>query len=405
LSQTYKPDLSTFAPGKRHTKREAHQPVSLPPDSRILVVGAGVFGSWTALMLLRKGYKVTLADSWGPGNSLSSSGGETRLIRAVYGENEKYFDMTVRAFDEWRRLEEHTGQKVLEQTGVAWFFNEQSESIARSIADILDNRSWAYDLVEYEKITELYPVVNPEGLSGILVEKNAGYLRARFACQVVVELFIKEGGKFDLAEVIPGKIKNEKMVSVTENARETNYDLYIFAAGPWLPALFPGMMASHLEITRQEVYYFVAPGNKSGDFAALPPWIEWDPELFYYGLHSGDFRGFKLACDKRGVICDPATMNRVPGNDLVERSRKYLSQRFPDLADAPLIESRVCQYSNTIDGNFIIDRHPEAQNVWIAGGGSGHGFKHGPEVGRIIAGIIAGETESNPDFHIPSEIP
>ena len=87
---------------------------------------------------------------------------------------------------------------------------------------------------------------------------------------------------------------------------------------------------------------------------------------------------------------DPDTTDRLVSDETVQQMRDYLAQRFPALAAAPVVDGRVCQYENTSNGDFIIDRHPERQNVWFAGGGSGHGFKHGPAVGEYVARVLAG---------------
>jgi len=108
-----------------------------------------------------------------------------------------------------------------------------------------------------------------------------------------------------------------------------------------------------------------------------------------------------VACDIRGEISDPSTMERIPQEEWINRSRDFLSRRFPLLADSPVIESRVCQYTNTGDGNFLLDRHPEYDNIWLLGGGSGHGFKHGPAMGRLASEVISGNRGLDPDFVIP----
>jgi glycine/D-amino acid oxidase-like deaminating enzyme len=92
----------------------------------------------------------------------------------------------------------------------------------------------------------------------------------------------------------------------------------------------------------------------------------------------------------RGPIVDPTNLEREISEQGLAAARAYLRLRFPDLTDAPLVESRVCQYENSTDQNFILDHHPEAQNVWIVGGGSGHGFKHGPAFGEMVSAAVLG---------------
>jgi glycine/D-amino acid oxidase-like deaminating enzyme len=106
-------------------------------------------------------------------------------------------------------------------------------------------------------------------------------------------------------------------------------------------------------------------------------------------------RGFKLAFDRHGEAIDPDTAERNLTKDSLELARAFLARRFPALAGAPLVEARVCQYENTSNGDFLIDRHPDFDNVWLVGGGSGHGFKHGPALGEYVATrvIEGGEIE------------
>jgi sarcosine oxidase len=90
----------------------------------------------------------------------------------------------------------------------------------------------------------------------------------------------------------------------------------------------------------------------------------------------------------------------VVSREGVARIRRYVARRLPELAGAPIVETRVCQYENTSNGDFLLDRHPGFENVWIAGGGSGHGFKHGPAVGEYVAGLVLADGRVEPRFQI-----
>jgi glycine/D-amino acid oxidase-like deaminating enzyme len=133
-------------------------------------------------------------------------------------------------------------------------------------------------------------------------------------------------------------------------------------------------------------------GSPAGDgrFGAgsLPCWVDY--RAAFYGIPAVDGRGMKTAPDRYGPVFDPSHGERIVDPESVRLARRYLGRRFPDLADAPILESRVCQYETTPDTEFIIDRHPAYDNAWIVGGGSGHAFKHGPVIGRSVAGRMAG---------------
>jgi glycine/D-amino acid oxidase-like deaminating enzyme len=165
-------------------------------------------------------------------------------------------------------------------------------------------------------------------------------------------------------------------------------DRYVFACGPWLGKLFPRTVGPHFVSTRQEVFFFgTPPGDERYDEGNMPVWAD-HGEHFMYGIPGNRGRGFKVADDTRGPEFDPTLGDRVVSELGLTEARRYVGHRFPGMKGAPLLESRVCQYENTTDHNFIVDRHPDNANVWMVGGGSGHGFKHGPALGEMVAGLV-----------------
>jgi glycine/D-amino acid oxidase-like deaminating enzyme len=155
--------------------------------------------------------------------------------------------------------------------------------------------------------------------------------------------------------------------------------------------MFPEVLGPHLKISRQEVFYFGTPADDNRfDAGEMPAWTDLGDEV-WYGVPGGKQRGFKVADDARGPEHDPSTTERTVSARGIRAAAEYVAYRFPGLTGAPLIVSRVCQYTNTPDGDFIADRHPEAGNVWLLGGGSGHGFKHGPALGEMVAAQVLGE--------------
>jgi sarcosine oxidase len=188
---------------------------------------------------------------------------------------------------------------------------------------------------------------------------------------------------------------------VTSDTR-IDADCRVFACGPWLPKMFPKLLGELIHVTRQEVFFFGVPGgDKSFGPDALPAWFDFNDLI--YGIPNIDGRGFKLAIDEHGPKFDPDAGDRVVSAESLSAARSYLAQRLPALADAPVLETRVCQYENTSNGDFLIDRHPELENVWIVGGGSGHGFKHGPAVGEYVTAMIAGTGTPEPRFSLATK--
>lgn len=364
------------------------------------VVGAGAFGGWTAISLLRRGARVTLIDAWGPANARASSGGETRVIRAIYGPDGKIVRMVVRALALWRENEARWSRRLFRSTGVLWLTGKDDRFETASLP-LLREAGLPVEELTVAEAAKRYPQINFKGIRRVLYEKEAGYILARRSCQDVVEGFVAEGGEYRQAESRPGAIHEGRMAEIAlSDGSRFAADHYVFACGPWLGKVFADVIGDSMTPTRQEVFFFgTPPGDARYRDDGLPVWVDHGARIFY-GIPAADGRGFKVADDSRGPVVDPTTQERVPTADALRAARDQLRFRFPGLADAPLLESRVCQYENTPDGRFIIDRHPEAANVWIAGGGSGHGFKHGPVVGEQVADLVLGVAKPDPYFSI-----
>ncbi|MCB1036143.1 MAG: FAD-dependent oxidoreductase, partial [Acidobacteria bacterium] len=367
---------------------------------RAVVVGAGAFGGWTALMLQRRGFQVTLVDTWGPGNSRASSGGDSRVIRGMYGPDEIYTDWVVRAFEIW--LEEISRWKLelYHPTGALWMFRGD-DGYARTSLPFLKSAGLPVEALTPSEAAKRWPQVVFEGVRSVYFEQKAGYLDARLACQTVAEGLVKEGGELVLAEARPGAREGSRLRSVElSGGRRLEADLFVFACGPWLGKAFPAEVGSKIRPTRQEVFYFGPPASPSPwQEGSFPVWIDFGERIFY-GIPGNRYRGFKVADDTHGEEVDPTTLERRPSQEALNRARGLLAERFPGLDSAPLLEARVCQYENTPDGHYLLDRHPELENLWLAGGGSGHGFKLGPAVGEHMAALVAGDAEPLPRFSL-----
>ena len=361
--------------------------MSAKKQTSVVVVGAGVFGGWTALYLLRSGAKVTLLDAWGPGNSRASSGGETRIIRATYGGRQLYSQMAVDALRLWKENERRWQQKLFFHTGVLWMAGA-SHAYEQEAMKVLKQVRAPFEKLSANEAARRWPQINFENMSWAIFEPEAGYLLARRSCEAVLEAFRAEGGEYRMAQATPGKISSNEMQAVQLNGAENvQADRYVFACGPWLPGVFP-FLAGKIRPSKQEVFFFgTAAGGKQFTDEALPTWIDNGAQMFY-GIPGNKWRGFKLACDERGPDFDPTTGERRVSDEMLQQVRGYMDRRFPGMRDAPLLETRVCQYENSTDQKFILDRHPEARNVWILGGGSGHGFKHGPALGLKAAEAV-----------------
>lgn len=368
---------------------------------QVAVIGAGAFGGWTAYNLLRNYHSVILADAWGPGNSRASSGGETRLIRATYGPAAVYTKMAVRALELWKEAEARWTRKFYHKTGLVWMITSDDDAYERAALPVLAEAGVAYERLSPEDAALRFPQIDFSSVRWVIYERDVGYLTARSSCQIVAEQFASEGGTYLQAQVKPGPIENGRMLwAESSGGTRIEAEQFVFACGPWLGAVFPGVIGSKVRPTRQEIFFFGTPaGTSAYDEGTMPAWVD-RGEKFFYGMPGNQFRGFKIADDERGETFDPTAGDRTPSAEGLSAVRAFIARRFPGLKGAPLLDARVCQYEQSSDQDFIIDRHPEAENVWIVGGGSGHGFKHGPAVGEHVAAVVRGESELNPAFRL-----
>jgi glycine/D-amino acid oxidase-like deaminating enzyme len=382
------PNLNTFSPlaspfGQKVSARGSKK-------DHIVVTGAGAFGGWSALYLLRKGFKVTLVDAWGAGNARSSSGDETRVIRSTYGANEFYFDLNVRALALWKENQERFGKQLFYNTGVLWLCHEEKTPLVDDSIPFARKHGMEYEYLSVEALKKRYGVLNVHDLHHGYFDPYGGYLKAREACQHVQEAFVNEGGHFIQGWVKPGKLHAGKLTGLSlSNGLNLTADAYLFACGPWLNQLFPDVKNSLITCTKQELYYFGVPHDQATGYDNFPVWVDVDGRDFYYGIPGNDHRGFKIGVDIRGGSFDPTSGEHAVTAEVLAHARNFLAHRFPSLRNAPLLESRVCPYESSPDGNFIFEPHPDASNVIFLGGGSGHGFKHGPALGELVASRLS----------------
>ena len=363
------------------------------PKLRVAVIGAGAFGGWTAMHLANSGAEVTLIDAWGPGNTRSSSGGDTRVIRAIYGPDRVYVEMVKRAYELWDGIGRTVAEPIYIETGALWM-HRGDDAYVRSALPIVQELGFPVDKLTVAEAAKRYPQIDFKGVQSVWFERRAGALSARRACAVVRDAFVNNNGAYRNASVKPGPIVGERMQALQlEDGSRLEADVYVFACGPWLGKLFPDVIGERVRPTRQEVFYFGTPaGSERYQPSHLPIWIDFG-ERIVYGIPDVHGRGFKVADDTRGAAIDPTTAERIASAEGLTRARHLLSERFPELAKAPLVSAEVCQYENSPDGNLIIDWHPEAKNVLLVGGGSGHGFKLSPAVGEIASRAIMNSKE------------
>ncbi len=406
--------LSLAAPAVRNVAQaQAGEPRAASGGSAwtTIVVGAGTFGAWTAWNLLRKGERVLLLDAWGPAHARASSGGESRVTRTAYGADEVYTRMAWDSLADWRWLSERSGLPVFHQTGVLFFFQREEPYLTQSI-EVHQRLKLPTEALRRPELARRFPQVNWEGVEIGLWEPQCGALMARRAVQTLVAEFVKAGGEYRTAAVLPPKVPaagasgEARLDAVrTASGEVLRAERYVFACGPWLPKVFPEALGSRIFPTRQEVFFFAPEaGDTRFQPAHFPTWADFNSGDIYYGMPDLEARGFKIAHDKHGPAIDPDTGDRTLSAAALAEVRAFMKMRFPALASRPLVESRVCQYENSSNGDLLIDRHPAWSDVWLVGAGSGHGFKHSPAVGKYTADLITGTLKAvEPRFSLASK--
>ena len=344
-------------------------------------------GAWTALVAQRAGMKVTLVDAYGAGHPRATSGDETRIIRSAHAAERFYAQWSRLARAEWIRFGEEIGETLFLPSGMLWFAHRDDGWESASERTLTELEVPVERFLPTE-VQERWPQIATDDLTFALFEPEAGVLMARRGVTAVARAFQREGGRLALGWVKPGMARGRRLLDVrTADGGTLAAGSFVFAAGPWLPRVFPRLLGDLIRVTRQDVY-FIGPSAGDGRFRpqTQPAWVDYD--LGYYGIADVEGHGFKLAPDADGPPFDPSSDDRLTDPGTAARMRDYLALRFPALAKEPIIETRVCQYETTPDTHFIIDRHPELENAIIVGGGSGHGFKHGPVIGRYVAGLV-----------------
>jgi glycine/D-amino acid oxidase-like deaminating enzyme len=388
--------------------QELHSPVASGSPKRefsntrpdIAVIGAGAFGMWTALYLNRLGANVTVVDLYGPGNSRSTSGGQTRGVKSSYGSSRhglQWAAWAQEAIQRWQRWDAEWRDNLHPRI----FFNSGDLVLRKSMSQSLKNSvtNWEslgvpFEVLTADEVGYRFPVLNVDDFEAALFEPNAGIVRSRRAIEAVASVFSSEGGAIRVARATMGKHGDSVLSELKLSSGETvSAKSYVFACGPWLPKVFPELMKKKLSTPMGHVYYFgTPPGDDRFTFPNFPS-FNFAGATGWPALNR-DYRGFRIRTGGT-LFQDPDLSDRTIDPRHHANARRFLTRYFKDLADAPVLETRACHYEYSTDFNFIIDTHPDFDNVWIAGGGSAEGFKFGPVAGEYIAKRVLNlETDS-----------
>jgi glycine/D-amino acid oxidase-like deaminating enzyme len=352
-----------------------------------LIVGAGIFGAALADRLVEEDWRVTLVDRFEPGDPRSESGGETRLLRFAHGEDALYTLSAWRARELWREL----GAEVLVESGVVWLAR-RAEGWEAASERVLRANGIPVERLAPERVARLFPSLAVDDLEFALLEPQAGVLRAADGVRALVARARSRG-----LQVVRGEARPEGDHAVVDG-RRLEADQVVWACGAWLGELFGELV--RLRVTQQQVALFDAPSDWASP--PLPAWLDFDASVYGHGVIEP--HGMKVASDREGAPVRPGVRPDPATADAPASARAYLAMRFPALAGAPVRSAPACHYSLTADGGFLFARHPDHPQAWLLGGGSGHGYKHGPALAEQVADVLAGRREPEPRFGLGERV-
>ena len=362
-----------------------------------IVVGAGIFGASTAHQLAADGWQVTLIDQDEPGNERATSSSRSRVMRYGHGHDAWYTRLAWRARTLWKQLEEETGTPLLVESGMVWFSQgaPADEAFVAGTEATLRAEGIPVERLTPGEVAALFPDGGADtgDLAFGVLEPAAGALHARTAVRLLADLAVRKGARLLRGEARPAGDPRGSAVDL--DGQILRADRVVWACGPWLPKLFPGQV--EVRVGRIEYWYYRAPAASGWTMPPLPIWYDFASN--YYGVFALDDHGLKIAPDDAGADFDPQHGSRELDHAGEPEARAYLARRFPGLA-AGLTPSggRVCQYEQTLDHEFILAPLPGVPGAWVLGGGSGHGFKHGPALGEYVARLLSGAEEPLPRF-------
>ncbi len=349
--------------------------------SQVIVIGAGIAGLMSALSILRRGHSVTLLDRWPPGHARASSSDYTRIIRSIHGSDALYTEWVREARLRWMELQEELGSTLYVECGALIIAAEHDSGWEDSTIATFDRIGVPYFKFDTGELEVRFPQFNFRNTAYGLYEPESGVLMAHRALVETANLFVREGG-----EIRRGRVRTDEFEQLFLDDKPLQADLIVVAAGPWLGDLYKRTIQPISKVVRQNIIYTSTPdSDASFDSDKMPCWVDHGYQA--YGTPSIEGHGVKAAIAWTDAIIDLDNDPRVVDEATFNRTRQYIGHRFPKLAGQRAVDQKACQIAMTPDTHFIVDFHPEFDNVLIAGGCSGHLFKHGPVFGDYVAGV------------------
>ena len=353
-----------------------------------IVLGLGAHGSAAALALARRGLRVLGLERFERGHGLGSSGGRTRIIRLAYFEDPSYVPLAVASWDAWLALEEETGASILTPTGGLYAGLPGSAVLDGAIRSAREHHL-PHEVLDTDEIRRRWPIFVPPDGAQALIEEQAGFLAATVAIETQLALAERLGAELLFGEAVSdwrpapgGGFEVETAVGRVHGAAHL-----VIAAGAWTTFFVPDLRLP-LEVERVPVLWFepLVPVADVG-LGRLPVWIlETEGDGSFYGFPYDPGAGLKVARHHSGVFVSADDVDRTLTAADEARVRAFAKAHMPG-ADGPLKDAAICLYTNTPDGDFLIDTHPAAPGVAFASACSGHGFKFAPVIGEALADL------------------
>lgn len=350
----------------------------------VAIVGLGAMGSAAAYHLARRGAQVLGIDQFSPPHTSGSSHGETRVIREAYFEHPSYVPLVQRAYELWAELEVEAREKLYLKTGGLMIGTRESTVIRGAIQSAQEHHL-PHEVLDCSTIKTRFPAMNPLNEMVGVLEPRAGILYPERCVAASLRLAEIRGAELRRDEKVIGWEAKADLVDLRTTAGSYQARTVILSGGPWMGELVPEI-SSRLTNERQVQLWFEAkdPGQFTPDRFPIHLW-EYEPDKMFYGFPDSGC-GVKVAFHHQGEITSADTVNRTVTEADISAMRELLARFLPE-ANGRFLHGKVCLYTNTPDGHFIIDQHPAADRVLVASPCSGHGFKFASAIGEALADL------------------
>jgi len=371
----------------------------------VIVIGVGSMGSATSYYLAKRGYKVLGLEQFDISHEFGSHAGQSRIIRKAYFEHPGYVPLLERAYENWEALEWETGKQVYYKTGLLYAGNPNNEMI-KGVERSAGLYNIDLDQMNIAAAADQFPQFKFPDDFEILFEPEAGFITPEKAIRLYASQAKKNGAAIHSNEKVINWEKERNTILVKTDKQTYQCDKLIITAGAWAGKMIPGL-ADKIKVTRQFVAWIKTKNDDQFELNKFPCWMISDDEKHgcYYGFplldteKFGEPAGLKLAHHFPNEVTDPDKVDRLTTEKDIQNLNYCLNKYLPGVFDS-ILHTKICLYANSPDENFIIDKLPGyEENVSIACGFSGHGFKFASVVGEILADLaIEGRSDLPIEF-------